>query len=237
MTSLAELVDEHLLVGYERQLRLGALLEEAGDFTVDLHAGTLSFANAGCFRIQVLGTEDRAVGAFVWAWANRVTRLAPDLLTRVTVLQAHGDAIGAGILRDGEHALDQRVTGHHLCLVASGRLGLPAYYAAPESGDTTLFLAFDEPLPSDGDPGPSDLARVVADWAHAPGLFADFRSACGRYFERRGIPHRATEHGWRVEPKSRTPLDLEFDAHGQLTRVGDQPLASAPTSRPAKNRD
>lgn len=151
---LAELLDKHVAVTFDKQLFLFELVGQR-PYAFDAETGILTFAEDMKWQTQVLGTQSEISGTWLWSWANTERPVPERLLTSANELKQLGESKRILELIRPQFPVSKDLEGHDLAIIATGVTGARAYYRATFSGGA-LFLLINDPEfpPNIVDPGP-----------------------------------------------------------------------------------
>ncbi len=138
VVQIEDLLERHGAFALEKQDALADFLGEH-DWWLDLPAGTVDFGQGRVYPIQLIGTESNADHTWLWAWANKETKIPEPLLRSATRLREFGVQEQVQALVEPELTLDS-VDSHTLGLVAAGITGADAYYLGHHDRGAVLFL-------------------------------------------------------------------------------------------------
>lgn len=217
MATLQPLVDAHALLSMEQQLHLADVIGER-DFTVDLDAGRICFGGELEFVTELVGSEAPGPATWMWGWANPAG-FGDHVTATGRSLRGLGEERGLPALSEGEVPLGADVSGPRLAIIAVGRAGAPAYYAAPLDGGGHAYLLLDGP---DLELPPPELTRLVraltlvlesGEVDHWPG-------ALGAYAGQRGLGLTRRDDTIRLaSPELDGKLRVHFDDLGRVAGI------------------
>ncbi|MEU4689465.1 DUF6882 domain-containing protein [Actinoplanes sp. NPDC023714] len=218
MSAFDELFAQHAATAYARQLALADLIGER-DWQLDLTEGVATFGGDLRFPIQLLGTESHVDGSWLWAWANAVSNLPPQLLHLSEWMRSYGSSSSIPELTEPSFPLD-RADGAHLALIASGLTGR-CYYRGPYDGGAVFFHL--ENLP----------AEIVAPVSPERAFLV-----VGQVIGAFPLDHRITllsfldQQGWSVSDNTPalvvgthpggSEMRVEFDDQNRMARISGQ---------------
>ena len=219
--TLQELLRDHGALSLEKQ---DALSDYLGEHTwwLDLQAGTVDFGAGRVFPIQVVGTESKESGTWLWSWANHVSQIPGILQTSALRLREFGQAHGVWEFATPELAPDS-FDGHKLAAAACGVAGADAYYLAHHDGGAVLLF-----LPS---LDLRDLIRpsvlhmttiftgVISTWE-----IADHRAAFIAYARAKGCTIHEVRPRVEVTDPTGEQLAAVFEQSGRLFEMATGPL-------------
>ncbi|YCK38090.1 DUF6882 domain-containing protein [Actinomadura sp. ATCC 39365] len=211
MNPLTQHLSRSVATSLARQFALMDLLGNR-PWSVDTHAGLISFGDDLHFPLQFLGTESHTDQTWLWAWANAQSNLPPHLLRAADWLRDHGRQQGIPELTEPSLPLD-RADGHLLALLSAG-LTNRCYYRGPYPGGAVFVLL-----------------ENVPDEVFAPVRPERALSVLGQALSTYELDHRTlvesflTQQGWQVESGpgfvgGRHPggsgLRAELDSQGRI---------------------
>jgi hypothetical protein len=205
---------EHVATGTARQLALGDLL--AGrDWRVDIEAGTATFGDDLSYRIQLLGTQSEGDRTWLWAWANTMSNLPPELLRVAGWLREYGRHLGMPELAEPTFSID-RADGHQLALLASGLTG-HCYYRGPYPGGALFFQLDGVPPEILGPVSPDRALRVLSEVIQAYSV--NHRVAVQSFLAQQGWHMSLSQGIITGRHHSGCSIRVEFDASGRVARI------------------
>eukprot|EP01116_Phalansterium_solitarium_P016011 TRINITY_DN3616_c0_g3_i1.p1 TRINITY_DN3616_c0_g3~~TRINITY_DN3616_c0_g3_i1.p1 ORF type:complete len:224 (-),score=47.93 TRINITY_DN3616_c0_g3_i1:232-903(-) len=142
-TSFQELLDDHAIAAFDRQLHLADLIGDR-PWDADIDAGTISFGNDLVYHADVLGTQSDVSQTFIWAWDHPIRPPHKELAERV---RAAGERLGVAELVQRQVEVTNRVNGHTLAMVAVGLADANAYYRCPYDQGAAFLLIRDDKFP------------------------------------------------------------------------------------------
>lgn len=212
-----QLLNRYAMPGFEHQIALSEVLDEADNWKLAPKAGTVTFGSGRTYPLQFLGSRSNATNTWLWSWANKGEGIPATALEAAKRARQVGKKRSIGELEVDTLDLDHfDFDAHTLALVATAVAGLPAYFRFPYEGGT-LFAAFGADsikLP------PPDLKRIARVIQEVVGRFdLDARTAISAYAIERGAQVQADKTtliaGW---PDGRR-LAVDFDAAGKPVRI------------------
>jgi hypothetical protein len=157
---LKALLARHAVSSMLKQLALQDAIG-AARWRVDLQEGSIWFGDGGPHSIQLLGTEGYGDGTWLWAWANDLSDLPPEVIQASVRLRGIGTEENVPELVTGRIPL-QEVDGHRLATVACGLLQAGSYYRGPYEGGAAFFLLTDFPARDQVDTSPPRVINAVS---------------------------------------------------------------------------
>jgi hypothetical protein len=206
------LLAEHGLHAFDRQLRLGSMVDDS-TWQLDQDAAVLRLGS-DTFPAQVIGSTASKSGTWLWGWAN--PSIDPRMKVKAEALRAIGEAGGPDVLVRPEVDANAAGGGHAFALAAVGLLDADAYYRCPHGGGE-VFVLIDIPGVRDAVPDPEAHALEVL--MTAAGAFPSMlsRPAVLRYLGGLGVPvHQASGS---VTVGAEGGLSLAWDDLGRLTEL------------------
>ncbi len=219
--TLQELLRDYGALSFEKQ---DALTDHLGEHSwqLDLQAGTIDFGSSRVFPIQVVGTESKETGTWLWSWANQSGQIPAPLQTLALGLRSFGQ----------RHAVNELVTpelargsfdAHILGTVACGLAGADAYYLGHHPHGAVLLLL----------QSPALHALIKSSVLHMTTIFtglismweiSDHRAAFIAYARAKGCTLSALGSRVEVTDPSGEHLAADFDSLGRLAHMETGPL-------------
>jgi hypothetical protein len=213
---LADLYHRHAVASFDKQLHLSELVAEL-DWHFEMATGRLAFGQRFCWRVQLLGTESTATQTWLWAWANRESRIPPNLLRSVQFVKAMGDLLNLAELTEPDFSLGE-TDGHFLAALCCGVCQASAYYRLPYEGGALFVLVVDEDFPRRMEPV---LARMVTVFPQALQSLPlhDHRTAWDGYLRFYGLQSTEAGEEIRTGTEGEGTLIASFDDKRRLLRL------------------
>jgi hypothetical protein len=217
MATLQPFVDAHALLVMEQQLHLTDVIG-GRDFAVDLEAGRARFGGELEYATELVGSEAPGPATWMWGWANPAG-FGDHVTATARSLRALGEERDWPALSEGEVPLDADVSGPRIAILAVGRAGAPAYYAAPLGGGGCAYLLLDGP---DLELPPPELPRVVRalNLVLEGGEVDDWPTALGTYAGQRGLGlRRRDDTMYLASPELDGRVRVRFDDLGRVAGI------------------
>ncbi|MCU0448700.1 MAG: hypothetical protein MUC97_02490 [Bernardetiaceae bacterium] len=198
----------------EKQLDFG---EQVGELAwrADVQLGTITFGETITYPMQILGTFSEGNQSWLWAWANAQSNLPAEVLRHALKLKQMGQENGLTLLKTPSFAFTANEL-HVLGCLASGLLGLDAYYIA-NYGQGAMLVGLQSPA----------IAQLRKDthlrvFTVFPQLISQFevehRPALAHYLRAKG--YMLTEApGQLVGVRNGQTVTAQFDDQGRLTQL------------------
>jgi len=236
MTTLKELLSQHIGIAFGRQLAFADFLEkqnclENSEFNVDMNQGVVTFGKDLRYPIQLLGSESYGDSSWLWAWANTASNLPENLLQSVNRLKSMGSELQIGEFTDPGFSLE-RAHGHLLSLIASGIHGHSCYYRAPYSGGALYFLVLDLPREIFETPDSPRLISTIMELI-SQSFDIDCRYMVESLFAAHQYSVQSTPDGLLAVNGSES-ISISFDSLGRISNIGGQGIGSTP--RPPRTK-
>jgi hypothetical protein len=225
---LIDLYHRHVAAAFDRQLRLGALLEqEAGGaaWQYTISKAKLTFGTNVEFTALDLGSHADPDNSWLWTWCNPNLNLTADNWELAHSVQKLGHNTGIAIFTaDRQVSCEQwlgddvsPVAAHAFAVILAGELGFDAYYTIPFTHGRSATLIRDKRLQAQV---PDPAARIVSTFSQAISAFPilDHRAAFIAYAEWYGLTVRQ-EPIVRVLSGRKELMIAEFDARNRLTKL------------------
>ena len=212
---LGDLLCEHGVLSFEKQLVLNDLLEDDCDWGADLDAGTITLGSK-TWQCQLLGSESEADESWLWGWANQ-SGYSPAILQAAEQLRRLGERQQVPELTERKTPAE-KAGGHVMSLIAAGVCGGNAYYRGPYDGGAAFLLIRDPaypPMPAPAAQSTADAFTALVGSIEVP----DHRKALLAYARQRQLA--ASETGtavWLRFPDG-GELAAEFDTGNRLTSL------------------
>jgi hypothetical protein len=180
---IRELLDDHLLACFDRQLAFSDLIGDAG-YSVDLQEGSVSFAGGRKLRVGLIGSAAPGPSTWLWAWANPTSYPAP-VLEAAKEVRAFGEARRVRELVTPELPLDDTWDATRAGVAAVAASDIEVWMPVEAGGGTQVMLAVhDVPALPPPHPEPTRLGPaltqaigigIVTDWPRALRAYARYR--------------------------------------------------------------
>ena len=217
MSDLQELFEKHAGSSYTKQLALGDLLGPHR-WNFDMGAGTLDFGEGRVCRAEIIGSESRASGTFLWAWANEQSNIPPELTKSVEELRTFGERRGIEELRTPMLSVDgKEITGHKLAMIASGLCNGEAYYAGNYEGGTAYFLLGNTPLANIATTGTLRMIRVIEEVILQ--FPCNHRTMILAYLNSEGFSFTNRDKHYVAIAGNERSLHFSFDDHDRMVKI------------------
>jgi hypothetical protein len=198
----------------EKQLDFG---EQVGTLAwmADVQLGTITFGETIAYPMQILGTFSHGSQSWLWAWANAQSNLPAPVLRQALQLKQIGQETGLTLLKTPSFPFTAQEL-HVLGCLASGWLGLDAYYLA-DYGQGAMLVGLQSP----------EIAKLRRD-THArvftvfPQLISQFevehRPALAHYLQAKGYTLAETDTQLTGTRHGQTVV-AQFDDQGRLVQL------------------
>jgi hypothetical protein len=211
--------------------RVQALLEEHGAFSLDkqdaiadylgehrweldVEAGSIAFGQGREFDAQIIGTESKSAGTWLWAWANEASRIPVSQLRGALALRAYGRQNGVEEFVKAELPLEE-IDGHRIGMVGVGLLGQDGYYLGHHPGGAVLVFLKSPALQTLPKPTAQRLSTIFSSFISGWDVF-DQRSALVSYARAKRFQVAEALSGVDIVDPSGSKLSATFDDQGRL---------------------
>jgi hypothetical protein len=224
--TLQDVLHDHGALSLEKQDALSDYLGEHS-WWLDLKAGTVDFGGGRLFPIQVVGTESKGSGTWLWSWANHQSQIPAALHASAVRVREYGEAHGVREFVTPELAPGS-FDGHMLSAAACGVAAADAYYLGHHEDGAVLLFLESPTLRQLIRPSVLHMTTIFTSFISAWEI-ADHRKAFVAYARAKGCTIH--EVGARVEVTDPTgeQLAADFEDSGRLFEMETGPLG-----RPAK---
>lgn len=123
-----ELLERYACIALEKQNTLAEVIG-SNDWNANMSRREISFGADLHFPIQVLGTISHAAQSWLWAWANTLSALPPEIIAQSLQLKAYGEQNGIELLSKDSFDFSNDEL-HLIGIIASGMFDASAYYIA-----------------------------------------------------------------------------------------------------------
>lgn len=217
-TTLADLVNRHALVAWDRQ-EWHLEVHEGCAAALDLALGELSLTQRGLFgkklryRAQILGAEQGR--SWHWAWAIPDGGIPEPMRSASHSVRRRGDRERVHELVTGALPLGGPIAGDALAAVACGLTDATFWLRVP-TDDGALFVLVTDPSFPRCDHDPALRALTTIPRAFASIEIPDHRAAVRAYFAAIGLRVDARERELIARSPSGRTLRAELDERGRL---------------------
>ncbi len=194
---------------FDRQLLLADLIGDL-PWAYDMQSGTLSFGDRYQWKAEVLGTESKESGTWLWSWANEGSNIPPEQQAASLKLKALGEEHGIEELTEPMVPLEH-ANGQALASIAGiGEGWGKAYYQGPYEGGAAFLLITDEQLQFQVD---EPLQRILTVFPQAITALElpNHREALRGYLERYGFEPEDRGGALILREANEVVLRAEFD--------------------------
>jgi hypothetical protein len=214
--TLRDLLQQHGALSLEKQDALSDFLGEHS-WWLDLQVGTIDFGSGRVFPVQVIGTESKESGTWLWSWANQPGRIPYALQTAALRLRDFGQANDVAEFTAPEleaGAYDTHVIGATACGVADA----DAYYLAKYEHGAALLLLQSPALAALLEPSALHMMTIFSSTISAWEL-EDHRRSFVAYARAKGCTIRESHGCVEITDPTGTPLAADFDDHNRLVAM------------------
>ncbi len=211
---LWELYQQFALESFAKQSHLVNLVGEA-DWQLDTEAGKLTFNNGHCWQCQILGTEAEESSTWLWAWANRQSDVADEVVQAAQWLKEYGEQHNIRHFVEPTLPINE-VDGRFIATLATGLLSAQGYYCGPYDGGGIFLLITDESVPEASPDLLETLERGLTEFMEEM-VIANPRSGLMRF-----LAECATELVEAPADKPSAPgeqIQVEYDKQGRISQV------------------
>lgn len=135
---------ENVAASLDKQAYLWENIHNTCQWECDLEKGSICFSEEFDFQIQLLGRESTEKGIWIWAWADVLPDINPDILECANNLKRVGEQLRIPELVTPKIPLSSEVQGHIIAAIASGICQAKGYYCCT-SDDDCLFILIQDP--------------------------------------------------------------------------------------------
>lgn len=234
---IRDLLDDHLLACIDRQLAFADLIDGTG-YSVDLHEGSVSFADGRNLRVGLIGSAAPGPGTWLWAWANPTPYPAP-VLEAIEDVRAFGELRAVRELVTPELPLDGTWDATRAGVAAVAASDIEVWMPVEAGGGTQVMLAVhDLPVLPPPHPEPTRLGPVltqaigigiVTDWPRALRAYARYR---GGDLQDRDLAGEDGRELILTPAGGDTGAALELDRLGRVRKLSMTRAAATPASSP-----
>jgi hypothetical protein len=164
--TFSDLVNQNIGLSFRKQFAMEDFLSERtwrldhAKGRIDFGKGPGLFARRRTYPIQILGTEDKGSGTWLWAWANTQSGFPPSLLKAAERVRLFGESEGVAELVTAVLPASE-YPGHLLACVAAGIADADCYYPGAIAGGASFMLIFETPLRHAPPTEPVRMIRVL----------------------------------------------------------------------------
>lgn len=194
-----QLLSDHAVVGFERQMALADLVAGHAWELADADAGEITFSGLAPFAASLLGTEAAVEPTWLWGWANQAAELPESAASRARQLRDLSAARNVVEFRNPRIIVDPVLYGHTISLAAVGALGARAYFRTLYRGGAAFWLIDDPQVPVPKW-NATRCARMIEGGTQLAGI--DTRRAVWAY-----LLHHGAEAHW-IEASRRITADM-----------------------------
>lgn len=214
-----ELLCDHAGLSMEKQLNLSDLTADAGQWSADLKAGTLTLGNH-TWRCQLLGSHAENDDTWLWGWANPYN-YGPHILQAALHLRELGQQQGIFELTERKFVAGE-TNGYVIAMVASGLCNASAFYRMPYQGGAGFVLIDDPAYPVAADSGASRMAEVFTTLIQNVTI-SNQRRALESYARQRGLGVQGDAQLLEITfPATGESLKARFDDARRLIQIDFQ---------------
>jgi hypothetical protein len=226
--ALIDLHHRHVAAAFERQNRLGELLEREGvsrePYEFKTSQATLTFGKTVRFDALDLGSYADPDDSWLWTWCDPNMNLTEANQKLAADVRALGQKTGiAEFEADGQFSCAELMgeelapkAAYVLAAIVAGELGFDAYYSMPFQHGRFAVVIRDERLRA-GPPDP--VAKILATFPQVLGAIPvlDHRAAFIAYVQSHRLALDESAKSVRVLQNGKPVLTATFDGKNRLT--------------------
>ena len=209
-----ELLERYACMAWEKQKDFAEVIGN-NNWNVDMGKGEISFGPDLHFPIQVLGTIAYAAQSWLWAWANTVSGLQPQLIEQSLQLKAYGETNSISLLSSDSFDFSKEEL-HIIGMIASGMFGANGYYIADYGQGAMVVTIKSELIDKQRKDSHHAILTVFPQVISQYGM--NHRHALKHYLSAKG--YRITEDGNNLSgTKNGNTIQATFDELSRLTQL------------------
>ncbi|MDA3613810.1 DUF6882 domain-containing protein [Polluticaenibacter yanchengensis] len=209
-----ELIERYGGIALDKQIDFGEIIGN-NNWNVDMQQGIISFGPNLVFPIQVLGTIAHSSQTWLWAWANTMSGLPPNLIEQSLQLKKYGEDNGISLLSNHTfHFTKDKL--HLLGMMASGMFHSSGYYIADYGQGAMLVTIKDSRIDKERTENHHRILTVF------PQLISQFdmnhKNALKSYLDAKGYSYTEKENTV-TGTKNQNTLTAQFDHLARLINL------------------
>lgn len=221
MSKFDGLLTRYAISSLLRQINMANFLKssvvppEEQTWGIDLDKDTsMDLGKAGKYPCQIIGTQSKIDGSWLWSWANAESDLPSDLLKCANFLRTGAEKEG---IREftAPQLSEEEYDAYALAAIASEVGKASAFYPAPSGDCIVYFNLYQVPLPA---PGASDTQSILQAITQAISQFRiDHRAAIHYFFQQQGYSLQESAEKTTASGPDGKEFTVSFDAQGRVS--------------------